>query len=81
MKAVTQESLEPVLFDLILEGAAADSQDSSRKSPILVRFIQSIDNHLFFSELGKSFNFFFESGSLGPRNHTPYLTRHLVEVE
>ena len=58
---VSREKLEPVLFDLILEGTAADSQDSSRKGPILVRFIQSIDNHLFFSDLGKGVDGGFEA--------------------
>ena len=61
MNAVTQESLESVLFDLVLEGAAADAQEFSRLGPILIRFVQSIDNHLFFSDLGKGVNGGFEA--------------------
>ena len=53
VNAVTQESSEPVLFDLVLEGTAADAQEFSRLCTILVRFVQSIDNHLFFNDLGK----------------------------
>jgi hypothetical protein len=61
VNAVTQESLEPVLFNLVLEGAAADAQEFSRESPVLVRLVQSIDNHLFLSDLGKGLNCGFEA--------------------
>ena len=62
MNAVTQESLEPVLFDLVLEGATANAQKLSRLGPVLVGLAQCIHDHLFLSHMGDATDLLLERG-------------------
>ena len=54
--------LEAVLFDLVLEGAAADAQKFGRLRAILIRFIEGIDDHLLLGHVRDRFHFFLKWG-------------------